>query len=155
MESSSVKRQSGQIISFKKYNQSFYFILKDFCTDIVFELDNGTKISKTIFNLNLPIYTGQTIELISIDNIIVAFLDKQNNEYFYLSNNPASDFDKLKISWINIIILTISLYYLFIIIMPNYSIYAGLVFLIPICFRVYRGIQNEYFEKKLDKLIIS
>ena len=88
MTQSSVIRQSGRIVTFNKYNQSFYFILKDFCTDIVFELDNGTKLSKTIYNLNLPIHTGQVIELISIDNIVVAFLDKQNNEYFYLSNNP-------------------------------------------------------------------
>lgn len=155
MKQSSVTRQSGQIIAFNKYNQSFYFILKDFCTDIVFELDNGTKISKTIINLNLPIHTGQIIDLISIDNIIVAFVDKQNNEYFYLSNNPASDFDRLKISWTNIIILTIMLYYLVTIITPNFSNYAGVVFLLPICFRVFRGIQNDYFEKKLDKLIVS
>jgi hypothetical protein len=155
MTQSSVIRQSGRIVTFNKYNQSFYFILKDFCTDIVFELDNGTKLSKTIYNLNLPIHTGQVIELISIDNIVVAFLDKQNNEYFYLSNNPASDFDKLKISWTSVIILTFILFYLFNIMMPNYSNYVGLVFLIPVLFRVFRGIQNDYFEKKLDKLIVS
>jgi hypothetical protein len=35
MTQSSVIRQSGRIVTFNKYNQSFYFILKDFCTDIV------------------------------------------------------------------------------------------------------------------------
>jgi len=155
MTQSSVTRQSGRIISFEKYNQSCYFLLNDFCTDIVFELDNGTKISKTVFNLNLPIYSGQIIQLISIDNVVIAFEDKMNNEHFYLSNNPASEFDKLKISWTSVIILTILLFYFFNIITPNYSNYAGLAFLLPICFRVFRGIQNEYFEKRLDKLIVG
>jgi hypothetical protein len=153
MKLSSVTRQSGRISSLNKYNQSYYFILNDFCTDIVFELDNGTKISKTVFNLNLPIYSGQIIDLISIDNSIIALEDKDNNEYFYLSNNPARELGLEKITWLSVVIATIILYFLFTKVIPIKSEYVGLVFLLPLGFRVFRGFQNEYFEKKLDNLI--
>lgn len=153
MKLSSVNRQSARITSFNKYNQSFYFVLKELCTDIVFELDNGKKICKTVINLNLPIHAGQSINLISIDDTIIAFEDKDTNEYFYLSNDPAIDLGAEIISWKSIIIATIILYFLFTTLIPIKSEYVGFVFLLPLCFRIFRGFQNEYFEKKLDNLI--
>lgn len=155
MTPSAVTRKSGQISMFRKYNQSLYFILHEFCTDIVFELDNGTKISKTVYHVNLPIYAGQPIELISIDDTIIAFEDKKNNEYHYLSNHPGRDFNKLHISWMHIIVLTMLLYGIITFAIPNAADYAAFALLLPICFRVFRAIQDEYLEMKLDKLIAT
>lgn len=155
LHENSVRRQSARILTYNKYNQSMYFVLSEFCTDIVFELSDGTKMSKTIVDVNLPIYAEQLVELIFIDDTLIAFEDKQEQEFYYLSNNPGSTLGGLQISWMHIIVLTILLYYSVSILLPNYADFAALALLLPLAYRVYRAILDNYFEKKLDKLIIS
>lgn len=155
LHENSVRRQSARVLTYNKYNQSMYFVLSEFCTDIFFELSDGTTISKTIVDVNLPIYAEQLVELIFIDDNLIAFEDKQLQEYYYLSNNPARALGGLQISWMHIIVLTILLYYAVTILLPNYADFAALALLLPLSYRVFRAIQDNYFEKKLDKLIIS
>lgn len=155
LHENSVRRQSARILTYNKYNQSMYFVLSEFCTDIVFELSDGTTISKTVVDVNLPIYAEQLVELIFIDDILIAFEDKQLQEFYYLSNNPGSALGGLQISWMHIILLTILLYYAVTILLPNYADFAALALLLPLAYRVYRAIQDNYVEKKLDKLILS
>lgn len=155
MTGKTVTRKSARILTYNKYNQSMYFILSEFCTDIVFELSDGTKMSKTIVDVNLPIYAGQMVELIFIDDNLIAFEDKQLQEFYYLSNNPGSALGGLQISWMHIIVLTILLYYAVAILLPNYAEFAALALLLPLSYRVFRAIQDNYFEKQLDKLIIN
>ena len=155
MTENTVTRQSARILTYNKYNQSIYFVLSEFCTDIVFELSDGTRISKTIVDLNLPIYAEQLVELISIDDTLIAFEDKQQQEFYYLSNNPARALGGLQISWMHIIVLTILLYYAVAILLPKYADFAALALLLPLGYRVYKAIQDNYVEKQLDNLIIN
>ncbi len=155
LHENSVRRQSARILTYKKYNQSMYFVLSEFCTDIVFELSNGAKMSKTVMDVNLPIYNEQMVELIFIDDTLIAFEDKKEQEFYYLSNNPGSALGGIQISWMHVIVLTILLYYAVTTLLPNYADFAALALILPLAYRVYRAIQDNYFEKKLDKLIVS
>ena len=86
---------SAKVVHSNKYNQNsgFYFLhlfFSNLLHDVVFRTDNGDEYPMTLKNMNLPIYQEQSVTLITIDEIIIGFIDNATNNYYYLTKNLQS-----------------------------------------------------------------
>lgn len=75
-----------------KYNHNWGFVLWIFFfstlwTDITFRGSDGIDYAFTVKNKNLPVYNGQSVKLILLDNMVIGFIDISTGFYYYLSNN--------------------------------------------------------------------
>lgn len=56
--------------------------------DLVFRLDETNEDWPVyITNLNLPVYTGQAVTVVSTDKTVLGYIDAQTNYYYYTTND--------------------------------------------------------------------
>ncbi len=148
----------AKVIHSNKYNQinmlySIRFLFANLFHDVVFKTDTGEEYPMTLKNLNLPIYQGQSVILIIINNSVIGFIDNSTNNYFYLTRNLQERLGKgQKLNWIIFvgIVLLVSAILLVKDFNSKFFIY---LFLIPVAYWCYLRISNSFFERKIDKLI--
>ena len=150
------------VIHANKYNENngiylFHFFFSTLLQDIAFKMeDDGEEYHCTVKNLNLPIYTGQQIKLISVNTVAVAYIDKRNNEFYYLSKNLQRDLNVgLKINWTSIIVSTFLALLISSFFFQLNVFYSYFALLIPFSFWIYQFIMNFLVERKIDRLIIK
>jgi hypothetical protein len=156
MKLPSVLKQEAKVVSSVKYNQSTFLFFQEFCNDVVFESGNGSTISKTIINVNLPLYAGQKVKLIWTDDILIAYEDNESEDVYYFTENPAQEFNQPGITWTKVMAGSVILFILFnFFLKPAYSTYVPLVLLLPLGFRIFRMIQHYFINRKIDKLLTN
>ena len=84
---------SGKVIHADKYSEAhggaFSFpVSSTLHTDVVFRLD-GTNVDLPVHieGLDLPVYTGQSVTLVTSNNRVLAYIDDQTKYYYYTSRN--------------------------------------------------------------------
>lgn len=161
MKNITVNYENATILHSNKYNRNlgiivFNFFLSNFYQDILFKLDNDNReFLRTFKNINLPIYPGQKIKLVTINGNVIAFIDINTNVFYYLSNNLQNDLNYgLKINWPLIIVVTFVLFFVSSL-RKEYDNLPIYVLLFPICSWIYQRISNFILERKIDKLILS
>lgn len=145
-----------------KYNQnsgiiiSFLF-MSNFFHDVVFKLDDYSQEFPTTFkNLNLPLYTGQKVTLVSINDNIIAYIDKTTDTFFYLTDNLQRDLEYgLKINWTVIFVLTFLIYFLMTLFLDPGNKYSSLILLLPIALRLYQIMTNYILKNKINSLLTN
>lgn len=156
MNSLITSRQNAEIITCNKYNQSSNFIFSTFCIDVVFKLSFGSNINITIRNLDLPIYEGQKVELIWVNDSLMAYEDKDTKEAYFFDENPADKFNNPYFNWYSVTIATIAFSILLMIILPeDKRVLLAYLALLPFAFRIYRAISNSYINKTIENAIAN
>ena len=120
MKDFTISYENATVIHSNKYNQNtgfiiWHFFYSNFFQDVVFKLEhNNQEFPTTLNNLNLPLYPGQKVTLVAINDYVVAYIDKKTNEFYYLTTNLQRDLNYgIKINWRIIILITLGFYILF------------------------------------------
>ncbi len=162
MENFDISYNEATVTHSNKYNQnsgitfSFLFI-SNFFHDVVFKLDDYDQEFPTTFkNLNLPLYTGQKVTLVSINDNVIAYIDKSTDTFYYLTDNLQRDLAYgLKINWTVILVLTFSIYLLMTSLLEPGDRYTPLILLLPIAFRFYQKVSNYILKNKINSLVTT
>jgi hypothetical protein len=161
MKDFSISYTNATVTHSTKYNQgSGFFIYHVFFSnllqDAVFTLDeSGEEFPSTYKNLNLLLYPGQKVSLVSIEDNVIAYIDKATGNFYYLTNNLQRDLPYgLPINWhvilpFAILGFIVSTYY-------DYNdIFKGIIFGSLFILWFYQRIMNFILERKIDKLIVN
>lgn len=154
MQKPTAVRKEATVVSSDKYNQSANYIFQDFCNDVVFKLANGSKVNTVITNVNLPIYVGQQVQLIWIDEVLMAYEDKDTGDWYYFTSNPATAFHHPNINWRTVIIATPLIWLLLsMVVPPPYHQYVPFALLLPFGFRFFRLISDYFINRTIEQRI--
>lgn len=151
---------NATITHVNKYNHNSGFVFSVFFfsslfTDVVFKLEGtGEEIPITLKNLNLPVFSGQKIQLIAIEDQVVALLDKATNNYYFLTRNLQEELQYgLTFSWPLVVVMTVILFLLVQNFFGQEFEYTYLIFIIPAGLRLYQMITNFLLEQKISRQI--
>jgi len=161
MKDFSVSYTNATVTYSTKYNQNsgffvFHIFFSNLLQDAVFTLDEtGEEFPSTYKNLNLLLYPGQKVSLVSIDDKVIAYIDKATGNFYYLTNNLQRDLPYgMNINWRIILPLAI----LGLLVCTPYiygNIFEAIIFGSVLCLWFYQRIINFILERRIDKLIIS
>ena len=161
MKDFSISYTDATVIHSNKYNQNtgffiYHVFFSNLLQDVVFKLDEtGDEFPCTYKNLNLLLYPGQKISLVSIDEKVIAYIDKATGNFYYLTNNLQRDLSYgFIIDWRIITPLLILAVGLSITVLEDY-LFKALIFGGMICLWIYQKVVNVVLERKIDKLIIT
>ena len=145
-----------------KYNQNVGFVISmfffsNFLQDVAFKLDDsGDEFRTTFKNLNLPLFTGQKVTLIAINDNVIAYIDKSTNAFHYLTNNLQKDLNYgFKIHWIRVIFLSVAIALAASTVLPTNKFNSLIIPVLLFGVWVYQRVTNFVLEKKIDHLITS
>lgn len=162
MKHLNISYTNATVIHSNKYNHNSglvisIFFLSNFFHDVAFKLDDSDdELATTFKNMNLPLYTGQKVTLIAINDNVIAYLDKANNQFYYLTNNLQRDLNYgFKINWRTVILLTFVVYLLSLIVLTANYWFSLIIAVLLMTVWVYQRVTNFVLEKKIDKLITS
>jgi len=162
MNNFDISYENATVVHSNKYNQNSGIIISNFFfsnlfQDVAFKLDyNNQEFSTTFKNLNLPLYVGQKIQLVAINKNVIAYIDKNKNEFYYLTNNLQRDLNYgIAINWTLCISLTFLFYFISASIpfLGDFSHLMPTIFLIPVVLWIYQRLINFLLEKKIDTLL--
>ncbi len=161
MKNFSVAYTNATVTYSTKYNQNtgfyiYHVFFSNLLQDAVFTLDEtGEEFPSTYKNLNLLLYPGQKVSLVSIDDKVIAYIDKATGNFYYLTNNLQRDLPYgLPLNWRVIVALAILGFF----VSSTYDyndIFKAVIFGSLFCLWFYQRIINFILERKIDKLIIS
>lgn len=98
-------------------------------------------------NKNLPVYNGQSVKLILLDNMVIGFIDISTGFYYYLSNNLKETIQGPTSWWLAVVAVIVCFVAGIFIIGNNIWLYALLI-LLPYLFLWYIRISSYFFRKK-------
>jgi len=160
MKDFSVAYTNATVTYSTKYNQNtgfyiYHVFFSNLLQDAVFTLDEtGEEFPSTYKNLNLLLYPGQKVSLVSIDDKVIAYIDKATGNFYYLTNNLQRDLPYgLPLNWRVIVALAILGFF----VSSTYDyndILKAVIFGSLFCLWFYQRIINFILERKIDKLII-
>lgn len=134
-----------------------WFVFNNLQQSVTFRLlDTGEEISTIFRNTQFPLYPGQTITLLSINDKVIAYTDRNTGDYYYFSNNLQQDLGYgVQFTWRFVFALTL-LFFVVLAEMPEtIASYSMLAFLLPFGFWIYRRITNFFLERSIDRLITN
>jgi hypothetical protein len=125
-------------------------------TEVVFrDKASGADWPLTIVDLELPLYNDQEVGVICVDNIIVGFIDRQTNRYYYTTTKWTRAFRAglpFSYVWITGICGGLTVYLLTGKAEPSPWVLLPLGILL-VCYYVQRAVINYMIRQSLDRQI--